>query len=300
MGASLLTVVLFSFSALSASQASRRMGPVNANLFRLIIATLLLGAYAHLWGQGNAGPGRSLFFWSGLVGFGLGDMAMFHAYERIGSRRAILLSQSLAAPFAALTEWLWMGTRIGLTQGLFALLILVGVACALMPHKRNPLPRAQRIVGSLFGVFAALGQAWGAVISRRALALNRAAGIELDGLSAAWQRIGAGLLVGALFYLWFRLHKRRWSESAWVRLPRSERPFAYFLSVLNAVCGPVLGVGCYQWALSTSPSALVLAVVATTPLFMIPFTWWIEGDRPGRLALLGSVMAVAGVAGLVI
>ena len=34
----------------------------------------------------------------------------------------------------------------------------------------------------------------------------------------------------------------------------------------NALSGAVFGVACYQWALATTPSGVVLAIVAATPI----------------------------------
>ena len=47
-----------------------------------------------------------------VVGFGLGDWALFEALPRIGSGLTVLLAQCLAAPIAAITEWLWLGTEM--------------------------------------------------------------------------------------------------------------------------------------------------------------------------------------------
>jgi drug/metabolite transporter (DMT)-like permease len=300
MLASLLTVLFFTLSALTGSRAARKVGAVNANFFRLVIAALMLTAYALLWGQGTAGPGLWIFFFSGVVGFGLGDVALFQAYDHIGPRRTILLSQSLAAPFAALTEWIWLGTRLSAREVCLVGLILLGIVCVLKPRRAQALPARVLWTGTVFGVLAALGQSWGAVLSRKAVALNQAAGLSLDGWTAGFQRIGGGLLVGLFFFAWFRLTRRRWHESGWARLSAAERPRALGLCFLNASAGPVLGVGCYQWALTRMPSGLVLAIVATTPIFMIPFTWATEGDKPGRLALFGSLLAIGGVVGLVL
>jgi drug/metabolite transporter (DMT)-like permease len=62
----------------------------------------------------------------------------------------------------------------------------------------------------------------------------------------------------------------------------------------------VLGVSCYQWALFSTPSAIVLPIVATTPLAIIPFSYWFEGERTSRRSLLGGFIAVLGAAGLAI
>jgi drug/metabolite transporter (DMT)-like permease len=68
--------------------------------------------------------------------------------------------------------------------------------------------------------------------------------------------------------------------------------------VVNAVCGPVIGVSCYQWALATTPSGLVLPIVATTPLVIVPFSYLIEGERPSRRSLVGGAIAVSGAVAL--
>ena len=62
--------------------------------------------------------------------------------------------------------------------------------------------------------------------------------------------------------------------------------------------GLVRGVGCYQWALSMTPSGIGLPIVATLPLAVIPFTWRFEGDRPGARSVIGGAIAVAGVIAL--
>jgi drug/metabolite transporter (DMT)-like permease len=59
--------------------------------------------------------------------------------------------------------------------------------------------------------------------------------------------------------------------------------------------GPVLGVSCFQWALSLQNSVLVLSVTASAPVLIMPLAAWLDGDRPARLAIVGAVIAVAGV-----
>src|SRR6185295_15089085 len=73
--------------------------------------------------------------------------------------------------------------------------------------------------------------------------------------------------------------------------PRSVRPWI----VANALAGPAFGVGFYQWALMIEKSGVVLPIVALTPLVIIPFSRYVEGERPRKRSLLGGIVAVAGV-----
>jgi drug/metabolite transporter (DMT)-like permease len=42
-------------------------------------------------------------------------------------------------------------------------------------------------------------------------------------------------------------------------------------------------------------SGVVLPIVALTPLVIIPFSRFVEGERPSKRSLLGGVIAVIGV-----
>jgi len=79
----------------------------------------------------------------------------------------------------------------------------------------------------------------------------------------------------------------------------SARPSAAWLWVLaNTLAGPVLGVTCFQWALSTTKAGIVQSIVATSPLATIPLAAWLEGGWPRPVYYGGALLAVAGVAGL--
>jgi drug/metabolite transporter (DMT)-like permease len=59
-----------------------------------------------------------------------------------------------------------------------------------------------------------------------------------------------------------------------------------------------LGVGCYQWALATTPAGIVLPIVATTPLAVIPLAMLLDGEKPSLRSLLGGLLAVIGATAL--
>jgi len=148
-------------------------------------------------------------------------------------------------------------------------------------------------------VLAGFGQGFGAVLSRKAYVVAAAAGSQVDGGTAAYQRILGGLAFVTLPYLWVLWRTRTARAGALTAIPAaSPRSRAWPWVLLNALSGPTLGVAAYQWALRTTPSGIVLPITATSPLMVIPFTYWFEGDRPSGRSLAGAVVAVAGVIGL--
>jgi drug/metabolite transporter (DMT)-like permease len=66
----------------------------------------------------------------------------------------------------------------------------------------------------------------------------------------------------------------------------------------NALAGQTLGVTCMQWALKTTSAGIVTAIIATTPVVLLPMTWIVEGEKVSFRSLAGAVIAVAGVIGL--
>jgi drug/metabolite transporter (DMT)-like permease len=92
----------------------------------------------------------------------------------------------------------------------------------------------------------------------------------------------------------------------WIRMRGSGPKKSFFESMrgrwkwlaINGTAGPALGVSCFQWALATTPTGIVLPIVALTPLAIIPFSMRFEGEKPSLRSLAGAVIAVIGVVGL--
>ena len=283
------TTLCFAFTAVFANRAAQQLGSTLANLYRLALAVIILGVWAHAAGLGFGGA-FGWFFVSGLAGFGLGGVAMFQALPRLGSSLAMLIVQCCTVLVAAGVEWAWLGTRLTMAQMGCAILTLAGVAVGLMPRSLPFAPRAVLRAGIAWAVVSALGQGVGAVLSRKAFAVAAAAHLRPDPATTAYQRALGGLVVAAL-------------AVALARAARSEKMQATLREtwpwvLANVLTGPVLGVTCYQWALSTTPAGIVQPIVATSPLATIPLAAWIEGTRPRPLYFVGAVLAVAGVAGL--
>ncbi len=294
----IVTSILFAMSAVSAGRTTRLLGAGTANLSRLMLATACLALWAHSFGGGLDGAGLPWLFASGVIGFGVGDLALYGAYYRIGPRLAVLLCLCLAAPMGAVMEWLWLGTRLTGPQILWSSVILVGVFAAMAPDSRMPVPARTWYTGIVLGVIAALGQGGGAVLTRKGFDLARDAGQHIDGGTAAYQRILGGLLLTAIVLL---VNHCRKPPATRQTTPVAEHRWrrAWPWVIANALCGPAIGVACYQWALAVAPTGIVLSIVATTPLVVIPFAMLLDKEHPTLRSLAGGAIAVFGAAALV-
>src|ERR1039458_8503611 len=92
MLAALLTTLLFATSAVCGYRTARQIGGVEANFWRIALATIFLTIWANLIGTGFAGA-PEWFMLSGLFGIGLGDS------DRTGSRP--ISGASRSPPFSS-------------------------------------------------------------------------------------------------------------------------------------------------------------------------------------------------------
>jgi drug/metabolite transporter (DMT)-like permease len=260
-----------------------------------------LAIWANTLGAGTSGAAFPIFVLSGLAGIGLGDTAYFQALPRLGSRRTVLLTQCLIAPFAALTEWLWLGTRLNLAEIFCVVVILTGVVVALAPGDHLKIAPRRLWIGILASTIAALGGALGAVLSRKAYFVAHAAGEHPDPGTTGYQRvIGGAVALGLIFLIVKWRHTRRRGDDAQMKdsfSPREKlRLWPWVL--VNSLAGQTVGVSCMQWALESTPTGIVTAIIAMTPIVMLPLARVFEGEKITARSLTGGLIAVAGVLGL--
>jgi drug/metabolite transporter (DMT)-like permease len=303
MLAALLTTLLFATSAMCGYRTAKQIGGVEANFWRIALATLFLTIWAYTFGHGFAGA-PEWFMLSGLFGIGLGDSAYYQALPRLGSRRTVLLVQCLTAPFAALIEWFWLGSKLNLPEIFSIAVILTGVAIALAPGDHRKIEPHQLRLGVLMCVGSAIGAAIGAVLIRKAFAVAHASGVFPDAGTTGYQRLLGGILFPALALLIFKsraahAHGAMFAEKTLaVSREKWRRIWPWVLA--NALAGQTLGVTCMQWALAQTNAAIVTAIIALTPIVLLPMTRIIEGEKIGIRSLVGALIAVSGVIGLTI
>ena len=291
-----LTVILFAISASFATKPSRALGGVEANFWRLILASFFLFFWWAFFDNKASTAGFKLFLLSGVVGYGLGDLALYESFPRLGARLSMLMIHCFGAPIGALIEWFWLGTPMTPTQIAFAMIILAGVALALAPDHGMNVSRKTFWTGVILGFCAALGQCFGAVLSRKASLAVIATGASINGLTAGAQRVSSGLVIATTALVIYKIKQSR-------NNPKRDKNFIPDKSLwlwifLNGSLGPFLGTGTYQWALANYGTGVVLPIVALTPLAVIPFAYFIENERPRTRSICGSLLAVIGAVGL--
>jgi drug/metabolite transporter (DMT)-like permease len=302
MIAAFFATLLFAVSSMCGHRSSRQIGGAEANFWRVCLSAVFLGLWAYTFGSGLTGDAFPFFLLSGLIGVGLGDTGFYEALPRLGSRRSVLLVQCFTAPIAALIEWLWLGTTLNAAEIACIAVILIGVAVALAPGDHLHITPREWRSGIAFSLVAAFCGALGTVVSRKAFAVAHAAGQFPDAGTTGYQRVLGGMIFPAVILLvvrWRSAHAhggvfeektRQISREKWRRV------WPWVLG--NALAGQTLGMSCFQWAIEKTPAAIVTAIIALTPVVLLPLTRILEGEKIGVRSLFGALIAVAGVIGL--
>lgn len=282
--AALMAAFLWALSTVLFGRLGKSIRPLPLNLAKGLIAIALIAIT--LLVQANIQPAlpSDAVFWlllSGAIGIGLGDTAYFTALNLMGARR-VLLMESLAPPLTALLALLFLKEQLSWIAWLGILVTLVGVAWVISERVPDAvgLPQHPR-QGACWGLLAALGQASGSVMSRGALANT-----TVDPLWSSLLRITAGAVVLlALFSV--QRHK-----IAQLRPLKSRN--ILLLVVLAAIMATYLGIWLQQVAFKYTPAGIAQALLATSPLFVIPIALLL-GDRVTWRAIVGGVVAIAGI-----
>jgi len=140
------------------------------------------------------------------------------------------------------------------------------------------------------------------VIIRKGYAALAEAGLSVDAGTTGYQRVVGGILIPTVAVLLLKWRSAQaqgpvFEKRTW-RISLDKWRILWPWVLANAVAGQTLGVTCMQWALKDNPSAVVQAIIATSPIVLLPMTRIVEGEKIGLRALAGAVVAVAGVIGL--
>jgi len=288
--AALLTACCWATVSLLFTTASRRVGAFTVNVTRITLALPLLGLL--VWWTQPAGwhehldpRSLGLLAASGWLGLTLGDWALFSAFALIGPRLATVM-MTLTPPLAALLAVPLLGEHLAWGGILGMAVTLGGVAWVVLERAPVPIARGHRLLGGFLAFLGAAGQAAGLVLSKLGM------GDSVDPVPATLIR-----MIAAALGVWAIAAARDHLASPLVLL-RNRAALA--ATVGATVLGPVIGVSLSLVAVRLTDAGIAATLMAPVPVFVLPLVRIVYGERISPRALLGGMVAVAGVAVLLL
>ena len=274
----------WTMAALVSHRPATELGSLHFNRVRMIAATVIMGAILLMTGRSFDIP--SALWWpillSAVAGIVFGDFFLFAAMRRLGPRRSNILFATNAI-FAALLGWLYLGETVDLKAGIAILLGFSGVSLAVLYGKRRDLLHQWEQVtpplwiGVVFGLLAAICQAFGVVFVRPVMAAGA------DPVAVTLART---LVAAMVFWATFPLDRSRRG------LPIFPHGRVLGLTVLNGLFGLGIGAAMLMAALEFGSVATVTILSSTTPVMILPFIWLRTGRMPPVAAWCGAVLVV--------
>ena len=287
--AALATACFFAMTALIFTSTGRSVGSQVTNRVRLIFALLyLMIINAVLFREPlpfSASASRWLWLGlSGIIGLALGDAFLFQAFISLGARVGTLLLLGLAPVFGSILAWLFFDETLTIMQIAGIAVTLAGITWVVLSHKEPPdTPHGHTRRGVIFGVLAALGQAAGLVLSKQ-------------GMLGAYSPFQANAIrmVTATVCIWVWTAMQRQAGSTFREL--RVQPRVIGLLALGAFVGPVLGVSSSLLAIQHAEIGVASTLMALTPVILLPVDYFVLKEKVGWQAILGTVVAIGGVA----
>jgi len=266
--------------------SSRRLGYNVVNRVRLVVALVLL-MFTHLVSTGTIVPTNITgyhWFWfglSGIIGFALGDMLLFKAFVILGARLGMLL-MALVPVFGTTIAWLFLGESLDFTEILAISTVITGIVWVIAEQKSNDQKRSHYAMGILCGIGGAMGQALGLILSKKGLVNDYSAlsGNIIRVFVATCTLWSVTLIRGRVRRTIRQLHDPKGSMAL----------------VGGAFCGPFLGVWLSLVAVQNTYVGIASTLMALSPIFLIPLSHWFFKERISLGAIIGTIIAVVGVA----
>ena len=286
------TALLWTLSSLAWTSAGRHIGATAVSFIRLLLTLPMLMAYAWIVrGLPLPTDADAATWWtlglSGLLGFFAADLCLFRSFLLIGPRLALLI-QALTPPLAAFTSWLFLNERLDARHWLGMAVTLSGIVWVVLerPERGHHEHTGRRLrQGIALSVAAALAAAFGIVLSRKGIG-------QYDAVAATTLRV----LCAMPGYVVLLTVMGRWGRVGRSMLNRR----AMGIMTFGAFVGPCVGAVLYMVAVRHCHVGVVATIINTMPVLILPFSIFLYREKVSPRAAGGAVLALAGVALLVL
>ncbi len=281
-----LTAVCWSGSSFAFTSASNRLGSIQLNINRLMIAILFLLITILLLGINFRLSSYQVLNLaiSGAIGFVFGDTFLFKAYQHVGARIGMLL-MSLSPLMSALLAFIFLKELISFWGIAGMAITIVGVTLVVAERKEVPQTKYKiSRAGIFYGIMGALGQAVGLIFSKEAFNLG-----EINGFVASLVRITSAVIILLPAIILTGRYKNP------IKVFSKDKK-AFTSTLTGTIFGPYLGVTFSLLAVEYAKVGIAATLMATVPIIMIPIAHYIFKEKLSWRAIGGAVLAVVGVA----
>lgn len=293
----ILTTLCWSLGIFPFTEATKRIGAVPINQYRLllawlIISVILISTHGITPYELFSSPKEKHFLFlgiSGIIGFTIGDYCSFNSFKLLGPKLGSLYTTF--APGAALSiGFIVLGEKVNLI-GIFGILITVGGVIWLTLSKKDKAAAEQAGFardkrGIILGIIGALCQGTGLVLSKYGMDYYEE---KIPTMHAVWIRLLFAFSISFITSLFAK------------RLVQNSKPIfsnqnnALPFMVLGTLLGPVAGVSLSLLAIQKMEVAVAQTIFALLPIFVLPVNLLVYKEKITIQSVFACITAIFGV-----
>ncbi len=282
--AALGAAMCWTVTAMAFESAGKKVGSLQVNLIRLVIAFFFLSAFSFFM-NGFFIPlnidsnSWMLLLLSGLIGFVIGDLLLFQALVVVGARISMLL-MTMAPVFTAVLGWMMLGESLSI-QAVAGMCVTIAGVVFVISGKKVKDSRPVTKAGILLGLGGAFGQAAGLILSKMGMK-------DYSAVSSTQIRVIAGIIGFSLIFTVLK----RWNLifDAVKHIPAMKR------ITTGAFFGPFMGVSFSLLAVQNTHAGIAATLMSITPVLIIAPSRFIFKEKITFREITGAFIAFCGVA----
>jgi len=286
----LLAAFSFSITSVCYTLSGRKIDAITSLAMSLPVSWIVL-IFIHQLRLGEFFPTTAtLDRWfylsaSGILAFVISSYFMLNAYQQIGPRLTMLIA-SFAPVLGAILAWIFLGQTLPSNSWIGIVIVVFGIVWVVAERsqkKKTDIEIGENRRGIIFSCLGTLAQSTAFVFSSQGVA---------DGFppfSATLIRTTAGIIV-----LWGFLAMQGDMHST-MTVVRNDRRIFMQLSVA-AISGPVIAGTLLLLSLQFIPVGVSTTLSHTTAIILIPISYFVFKEKITLRAIVGTVIAIVGIA----
>ncbi len=278
----LITAVVWALAVVFFKKSGEQVHPVGLNVFKNLLAAVLLIPTAWLFGETLLRPVPAseymLLLLSGALGIGISDTLFFISLNTLGAGLSAIVD-CLYSPFVILFSIILLDERLTPWQIVGVVMILSAVLSILVERHDANVPRRRIFLGILWGALAMVTTALGIVIIKPLLTRSPL-------LWATEVRMVGGLIVLALV-LAVLPYRRQVLKSI---LSRRRWQFTVTGSLLGAYVAMILWLA----GMKFTQAATAAALNQTSNVFVFIFAALVLKEKITKVRMIAISLGIAG------
>jgi len=284
--AALATAFCWSITSYAFTNVSRRIGAIQVNIDRMVIASVMLISILGVFGISLTLTFNQIsnLVISGILGLVLGDSFLFKSFQLIGARLGIIIMA--AVPVLSTVLAFFFLNEIISYLGMFGMILTIaGILIVVLERK---IPEENKVtiskIGIFYGFLGALGQASGLIFAKFAFQ-----GGDLNGFAASFIRLFSASIIILPLAATFRRYKNP------LRIYPKDS-YSTKVILIGTIFGPVLGITGSLIAIEYAKVGIASTLMATMPIIMLPISRFYFKEKLEWKAIIGAFVAVIGAA----